>query len=192
MCFCILLCFRGVNHPDYPSVLDSLSIANPVITNCLFDMRGRESILIIKEKDAARKVMQQGRPPRNCREAFTVEGDQVYRNRYYTPDFGMAKYLRGDLETEIHILESELKNYKAQLSRFHLHLGSVTEDIQRIEAKLHNTIMTLKKTLATVNQVKASVMMSRVGGGTSRTSASWSGPATTGLRRDTWNEGLIR
>lgn len=48
MCFCILLCFRGVNHPDYPSVLDSLSIANPVITNCLFDMRGRESILIIK------------------------------------------------------------------------------------------------------------------------------------------------
>jgi hypothetical protein len=29
-------------------------------------------------------------------------------------------------------------------------------------------------------------------GGTSRTSDSWSGPATTGLRRDTWNEGLIR
>lgn len=45
--------------------------------------------------------MQQGRPPRNCREAFTVEGDQVYPNRYYTPDFSMAKYLGGDLETEI-------------------------------------------------------------------------------------------
>ncbi|CDQ67465.1 unnamed protein product [Oncorhynchus mykiss] len=92
---------RGVNHPDYPSVLDSLSIANPVIANCLIDMRGIESILIIKEKNAARRVMQQGRPPRNCREAFTVEGDQVYPNRYYTPDFSMAKYLGGDLETEI-------------------------------------------------------------------------------------------
>uniref|UniRef100_A0A6Q2Z7J9 Structural maintenance of chromosomes protein 6 n=1 Tax=Esox lucius TaxID=8010 RepID=A0A6Q2Z7J9_ESOLU len=92
---------RGVNHPDYPSVLDSLIIASPVITNCLIDMRGIESILIIKEKHAARKVMQHGRPPRNCREAFTVEGDQVYPNRYYTPDFSTAKYLGGDLETEI-------------------------------------------------------------------------------------------
>ncbi|XP_020357157.2 structural maintenance of chromosomes protein 6 [Oncorhynchus kisutch] len=148
---------RGVNHPDYPSVLDSLSIANPVIANCLIDMRGIESILIIKEKNAARRVMQQGRPPRNCREAFTVEGDQVYPNRYYTPDFSMAKYLGGDLETEIRMVESELENYKAQLSRFQLHLSSVNDDIQRMEAKLHSTIMTLKKTLATVNQVKAGV-----------------------------------
>nr|XP_046223667.1 structural maintenance of chromosomes protein 6-like [Oncorhynchus gorbuscha] len=143
--------------PRLPSVLDSLSIANPVIANCLIDMRGIESILIIKEKNAARRVMQQGRPPRNCREAFTVEGDQVYPNRYYTPDFSMAKYLGGDLETEIRMVESELENYKAQLSRFQLHLSSVNEDIQRMEAKLHSTIMTLKKTLATVNQVKAGV-----------------------------------
>uniref|UniRef100_A0A3P8YSN5 Structural maintenance of chromosomes protein 6 n=2 Tax=Esox lucius TaxID=8010 RepID=A0A3P8YSN5_ESOLU len=148
---------RGVNHPDYPSVLDSLIIASPVITNCLIDMRGIESILIIKEKHAARKVMQHGRPPRNCREAFTVEGDQVYPNRYYTPDFSTAKYLGGDLETEIRMVESELENYKAQLSRFQQHVRSVTEDIQHMEAQLHSTIMTLKKTLATVNQVKASV-----------------------------------
>lgn len=45
--------------------------------------------------------MQQGRPPKNCREAFTVEGDQVYPNRYYTSDFSIAKYLGGDPETEI-------------------------------------------------------------------------------------------
>jgi hypothetical protein len=32
--------------------------------------------------------------------------------------------------------------------------------------------------------------MSRGDGGTFRTSDSWSRPATTGLRRDTWNEGL--
>lgn len=49
--------------------------------------------------------MQQGQPPRNCREAFTVEGDQVYPNRYYTQDFSTAKYLGGDLETEIRYKE---------------------------------------------------------------------------------------
>ena len=44
----LVLCFSGVKHPNYPSVLDSLIISSPVITNCLIDMRGIESILIIK------------------------------------------------------------------------------------------------------------------------------------------------
>ncbi|KAM4595864.1 structural maintenance of chromosomes protein 6 isoform 2-T4 [Polymixia lowei] len=148
---------RRVQHVEYPSVLDTVSTTSPVITNCLIDMRGIEMVLIIKEKETARKVMQHGRPPKNCREAFTMEGDQVYTNRYYTSDFGMAKYLGGDLEVEIRMVESELENSSAQLSRFRLHLASVTEDIQRMEGKLNGTIMTLKKTLASANQVKASI-----------------------------------
>lgn len=54
-----------------------------------------------KEKAQARRVMQQGQPPRNCREAFTMEGDQVYPNRYYSQDFRTAKFLGGDLEAEM-------------------------------------------------------------------------------------------
>lgn len=45
--------------------------------------------------------MQKGRPPKNCREAFTAEGDQVFPNRYYASEFNVAKYLSGDIETEI-------------------------------------------------------------------------------------------
>ncbi|XP_045918494.1 structural maintenance of chromosomes protein 6 [Micropterus dolomieu] len=148
---------RKAYHPEYPSVLDIITASSPVIINCLIDMRGIESILIIKEKDKARRVMQHGRPPKNCREAFTLEGDQVYPNRYYTSDFSMAKYLGGDLETEISLLESDLENHQAQLSRFQLHVTSVTEDIVSMEKKLNSTIMTLKKTLASVNQVKATI-----------------------------------
>ncbi|XP_054469577.1 structural maintenance of chromosomes protein 6 [Anoplopoma fimbria] len=148
---------RKAHHPEYPSVLDIITATSPVIINCLIDMRGIESILIIKEKDKARRIMQQDRPPKNCREAFTAEGDQVYTNRYYTSDFSMAKYLGGDLETEISMLESDLENLQAQLSRFQLQVTSVTEDIVSMESNLNNTIMTLKKTLVSVNQVKASI-----------------------------------
>ncbi|XP_059209079.1 structural maintenance of chromosomes protein 6 [Centropristis striata] len=148
---------RKAHHPEYPSVLDIISAKSPVIINSLIDMRGIESILIIKEKDKARRVMQQGRPPKNCREAFTAEGDQVYPNRYYTSDFSMAKYLGADLETEISMLESDLENLQAQLSRFQLHVTSVNEDIERMESQLNNTIATLKKTQASVNQVKATI-----------------------------------
>ncbi|XP_008289482.1 structural maintenance of chromosomes protein 6 [Stegastes partitus] len=148
---------RKAYHPEYPSVPDVITATSPVIVNCLIDMRGIESILIIKEKDKARRVMQQGRPPKNCREAFTAEGDQVYPNRYYTSDFSMAKYLGGDLETEISMLESDLENHQAQLSRFQLHVSSVTEDIAAMESSLSGTIVTLKRTLASVNQVKATI-----------------------------------
>nr|XP_020463607.1 structural maintenance of chromosomes protein 6-like isoform X2 [Monopterus albus] len=148
---------RKACHPEYPSVLDIITATSPVIINCLIDMRGIESVLIIKEKDKARRVMQHNRPPKNCREVFTVEGDQVYANRYYTSDFSMAKYLGGDLETEISMLESDLENHQAQLSRFQLHVTSVTEDIVDMESTLNSAIITLKKRLASVNQVKATI-----------------------------------
>uniref|UniRef100_A0A3B3U6Y0 Structural maintenance of chromosomes protein 6 n=1 Tax=Poecilia latipinna TaxID=48699 RepID=A0A3B3U6Y0_9TELE len=148
---------RKACHPDYPTVLDMITSATPVIVNCLIDMRGIETILIIKEKDKARRIMQKGRPPKNCREAFTAEGDQVFPNRYYTSEFSMAKYLSGDIETEIHVLESELENLEAQLSRFQLQVNSVSEDIVNMESSLNNTIKTLKKTQASENQVKAAI-----------------------------------
>uniref|UniRef100_A0A668AAD1 Structural maintenance of chromosomes 6 n=1 Tax=Myripristis murdjan TaxID=586833 RepID=A0A668AAD1_9TELE len=90
---------RKVHHPVYPSVFDIISTASPVIINCLIDMRGIESILIIKEKHTARRIMQRGPPPKGCREAFTLEGDQVYSNRYYTSDFSM---LLGDALVPFH------------------------------------------------------------------------------------------
>ncbi|XP_073683630.1 structural maintenance of chromosomes protein 6 [Garra rufa] len=149
---------RGVHHPEFPSVLDCLNIENPVITNCLIDMRSIESILVIKEKACARKVMQGSRPPRNCREAFTADGDQVYTNRYYTPEHEvLVQYLGGDPEAEIRQVESELENIQAQLSRFQLHLSSVKEDIQIMEEKLRSAIMASKKNQESINKVKASI-----------------------------------
>ncbi|XP_038155510.1 structural maintenance of chromosomes protein 6 [Cyprinodon tularosa] len=148
---------RKACRPDYQTVLDTITATTPVILNSLVDMRGIETILIIKEKDKARKIMQRGRPPKNCREAFTAEGDQVFPNRYYTSEFSMAKYLSGDIEAEIQLLESEVENLKAQLSRFQLQVKSVTEDIESMESNLNNTIKTLKKTQASMNQVKASI-----------------------------------
>lgn len=43
-----VVCVRAVNHPDYPSVLQSLEIEDPVVANCLIDQRGIETILLIK------------------------------------------------------------------------------------------------------------------------------------------------
>uniref|UniRef100_A0AAQ5YGY2 Structural maintenance of chromosomes protein 6 n=1 Tax=Amphiprion ocellaris TaxID=80972 RepID=A0AAQ5YGY2_AMPOC len=92
---------RAVNHPDYPSVLQALEIEDPVVTNCLIDQRGIESILLIKNRAEARRVMQGAHPPANCTQAFSKDGDQIYNNRSYTAEQTRANYLSGDVEEEI-------------------------------------------------------------------------------------------
>lgn len=150
---------RGVHHPEFPSVLDTLISDNPVVINCLIDMRGIEFILIIKENAVARRVMQTQRPPRNCREAFTADGDQVFTNRYYTPEHEViSKYLGGDPEAEICLIQSEVENHKAQLTRFQDHFNSVRQDIQSMEEKLLSAKIACKKKQESMTKVKASII----------------------------------
>ncbi|XP_062864147.1 structural maintenance of chromosomes protein 6 [Trichomycterus rosablanca] len=150
---------RGVHHPDFPSVLDTLIIDNPVITNCLIDMRSIECILIIREAAIARRVMQAGRAPRNCREAFTIEGDQIYTNRNYTPASEViVKYLSGDPEAEVRLVQSEVENHQAQLARFRNHLSSVKQDVKSMEEKLLSAKIASKKNQETMNRVKANIV----------------------------------
>ncbi|XP_010189573.1 PREDICTED: structural maintenance of chromosomes protein 6 [Mesitornis unicolor] len=128
---------RGVHHPEFPSVLTALEIDNPVVANCLIDVRGIETILLIKSSHRAREVMQLNRPPRNCREAFTAEGDQVFERRYYSSDYVRPKFLSRDVEAEISHLEKEVENKKAQLAASQQRLRSVENEIRQNEDHLH-------------------------------------------------------
>ncbi|KAM4695476.1 structural maintenance of chromosomes protein 6 isoform 2-T2 [Discoglossus pictus] len=127
---------RAVFHEQYPTVLTALEIDNPVVANCLIDMRGIETILLIKNSREARQVMQNRQPPRNCREAFTAEGDQVFINRYYSSENNRSKYLTGDVDMEICHLEKEVTNIGAQLSTFQQRLHSIQNDIHQNEELL--------------------------------------------------------
>ncbi|XP_072714621.1 structural maintenance of chromosomes protein 6 [Ciconia boyciana] len=128
---------RGVNHPEFPSVLTALEIDHPVVANCLIDVRGIETILLIKSSRKAREVMQFNRPPKNCREAFTAEGDQVFERRYYSSDYVRPKFLSKDVEAEISHLEEEIESKRAQLTAFQQHLYSIENEIRQNEDHLH-------------------------------------------------------
>lgn len=127
---------RAVNHPVYPSVLQALEIEDPVVANCLIDQRGIESILLIKNRTEARRVMQSGNPPQNCTQAFSKDGDQIYSNRSYSSDLTRAKYLSGDVEEEIRHLQRELENQNSQASRFNQQLRKLDDDVKRNDVLL--------------------------------------------------------
>uniref|UniRef100_A0A2K6GZB3 Structural maintenance of chromosomes protein 6 n=1 Tax=Propithecus coquereli TaxID=379532 RepID=A0A2K6GZB3_PROCO len=98
---------RAAYHPDFPTVLTALEIDNAVVANSLIDMRSIETVLLIKSNSVARAVMQSQKPPKNCREAFTADGDQVFAGRYYSSENTRPKFLSKDVDSEIR-LESSL------------------------------------------------------------------------------------
>ncbi|KAG7461051.1 hypothetical protein MATL_G00205940 [Megalops atlanticus] len=127
---------RAVHHPEYPTVLQALEIEDPVVANCLIDMRGIETILLIKNNQDARRVMQRGQPPRNCREAFTRDGDQVFTNRYYSSDHHRAQFLGRDVEEQIRHLQTEIKNQEAEVLRLRQCVQTEEEGIRKNDSLL--------------------------------------------------------
>ncbi|XP_036941437.1 structural maintenance of chromosomes protein 6 [Acanthopagrus latus] len=135
---------RAVNHPEYPSVLQALEIEDPVVANCLIDQKGIESILLIKNRTDARRVMQGRNPPQNCSQAFSKEGDQIFTNRTYTAEQTRANCLSGDVEEEIRHLQREMENQEAQANRFRQQMKKLDEGIKQNELLLRRTHMEQK------------------------------------------------
>lgn len=48
--------------------------------------------------------MQSQKPPKNCREAFTADGDQVFAGRYYSSENTRPKFLSKDVDSEIRLV----------------------------------------------------------------------------------------
>ncbi|CAL8315923.1 unnamed protein product [Lota lota] len=135
---------RGVHHPTYQSVLQSLEIEDPVVANCLIDQRGIERILLIKNQSDARGVM--AKPPRNCTQAFSAEGDQIFENRSWSAEQTRANFLFGDVEEEIRHLQREMENQMAQVGRYQQRKQKVEEDIRKNEDLLKKAHVEQKKT----------------------------------------------
>ncbi|XP_014328190.1 structural maintenance of chromosomes protein 6 [Xiphophorus maculatus] len=137
---------RAVNHPQYPSVLQALDIEDPVVANCLIDQKNIESILLIKNRTEARRIMQGKNPPANCIQAFSKDGDQIFTNRNYTCDQTRPNYLSGDVEEEIRHLQRELENQAGQEARFQQQMRKLDEDIKHNEGLLRKVLLEQRTT----------------------------------------------
>ncbi|XP_048354863.1 structural maintenance of chromosomes protein 6 [Sphaerodactylus townsendi] len=148
---------KAVDHPLYPSALTALEFDNAVVANCLIDMRGIETVLLIKNSMEARKVMLMQRPPKNCREAFTAEGDQLYHNRYYSSDFTTPRFLNRDVEADISNLEKEVENKKSQLSSCQQQMSSINNDIRKNQNIISNHQLQQKQIQVTMRKINLEI-----------------------------------
>lgn len=76
-----------------------MDISDPVVANCLIDQREVECVLLIPTSKEASDIMSDAtKVPRNCKRAFTQQGDTFYPDPHYRSYGGprglKARYLQ--------------------------------------------------------------------------------------------------
>ncbi|XP_064486253.1 structural maintenance of chromosomes protein 6-like [Ornithodoros turicata] len=103
---------EAVHSKRYISVLENLDIEDPDVINCLIDQRSIEKIALIPTNHEARKaLMHIETVPKNCWEAFTTQGDQLYPApsfRYYSATKNRAELLKVGVDDQIREKSVEL------------------------------------------------------------------------------------
>ncbi|KAK6188575.1 hypothetical protein SNE40_004723 [Patella caerulea] len=108
-----------VQCKDYPSLLDIIKTDDPVIANTLIDQRGVENVILISDNKEARHVMEH-KAPYNCKEAFTLVGDQIYcapTFRYYSNNNDKALVLTSNVEEGIQACKMEVQKLETNFNQ---------------------------------------------------------------------------
>ncbi|XP_022097064.1 structural maintenance of chromosomes protein 6-like [Acanthaster planci] len=145
----------AVRCEEYPSLLDMIDIEDPTIYNCLIDQRGVEGILLVESSQDARNLLRL-QTPHNCREAFTLSGDQVYAGRdqrYYSNRYTKARVLRGDVEEDIREMQCEVQLLQQQQKDVLQQLRELDTTIRQNEQQKRRVQTQRLKLKQTINQL---------------------------------------
>ncbi|KAL8596960.1 hypothetical protein ACOMHN_027906 [Nucella lapillus] len=153
-----------VRGSSYPCVLDMISCDDPVVLNALIDQRSIENVILIADAGEARNVMLH-RPPTNCKEAFTREGDHLYclpTFRYYSSENNTARFLTTNVEGEIQgandflqRLDQELKELQQQHQTLQRQTGSNQKEEKRCETQLMKITETVNNLKYELNELRS-------------------------------------
>lgn len=124
---------EALQSNKYVSLLDNLDIEDPDVINCLIDQRTVEKIALIPSNQEARKVMMRAEMvPRNCCEAYTMQGDQLYpapNFRYYSSIKSRAELLKVGVDDQIREKKAELTEADRRSNELEATAVSLQEDL---------------------------------------------------------------
>ena len=95
-------------------MFDVLKVQNPNVLNALIDQASVESILLIRSREEASRVIVHERP-QGTKAAYTAEGDQVLQYAHYSNRFGKIGILRESVESAVRDEEARLASLRSAL-----------------------------------------------------------------------------
>lgn len=149
-----------VVHQKYKSVLDLLNVEDPVVANCLIDMGSIETILVIPQlKDALHVMQNSGRPPTNCTQAYTGEGDEVYEDRFYSnPREPVSRFLKADVDDEIRRRQQELKDFDVKLKEVDAHVQGKLKESHRMQTESKRLEQAKRQVVNRLKEVRVEIL----------------------------------
>ncbi|XP_012348416.1 structural maintenance of chromosomes protein 6 isoform X1 [Apis florea] len=148
--------------PHYSNLLDAMDISDPVIANCLIDQREIECVLLIPtSKEAAEIMSDVSKVPRNCKRAFTQQGDMFYPDPHYRSYGGSrglkAKFLQVSVTDTINALEEEIRTIDNEKNTVTKAYRVACEKEKRTSSELSSVSANVTKLRAIQNQYKSSI-----------------------------------
>ncbi|XP_017792658.1 PREDICTED: structural maintenance of chromosomes protein 6 [Habropoda laboriosa] len=146
--------------PNYYNLLDAMDISDAVVVNCLIDQREVECVLLIPtSKEAAEIMSDASKVPRNCKRAFTQQGDTFYPDPHYRSYGGprglKAKFLQVSVTDTINSLEEEIRTIDNEKNAAMQSYNSACEKEKRMSSELNSVSAKVTKLQAAQNQYKA-------------------------------------
>nr|XP_034181336.1 structural maintenance of chromosomes protein 6 [Osmia lignaria]XP_034181337.1 structural maintenance of chromosomes protein 6 [Osmia lignaria] len=148
--------------PNYSNLLNIMDISDPVVTNCLIDQREVECVMLISTSTEAADIMSDSsKVPRNCKRAFTQQGDTFYPDPHYRtyggPRYLKSKFLQVSVRDTINALEEEISTVENEKQMAMQSYGTLVEKQKRIRAELISVSENITKLNANQNRCKASI-----------------------------------
>lgn len=139
-----------------------MDISDPIVANCLIDQREVECILLIPTSKEASEIMSDARRvPRNCKRAFTQQGDIFYPDPHYRSYGGprglKAKFLQVSVKDTINALEEELRAIDNEKSVAMKAYTTACEKEKRVSSELTSVNTKVAKLHAAQSQYKGSI-----------------------------------
>ena len=148
--------------PNYSNLLDAMDISDPVVANCLIDQKEVECVLLIPTSKEASAIMSDAtKVPRNCKRAFTQQGDTFYPDPHYRSYGGArglkARYLQVSVTDTINALEDEIRSIDNEKNNAMQSYTTACEKEKRSSSELISVNRKVAKLHAARSQYKASI-----------------------------------
>ncbi|XP_071965000.1 structural maintenance of chromosomes protein 6-like isoform X2 [Antedon mediterranea] len=144
---------------EFPCLLDQIKIEDADVFNCLIDQRGIESVILIESGRQARDYMFLS-PPQNCKECFTLEGDQIYpgkNQRSYASNQTKARVLKARLEDEVRETMNEIEAIKHSGNVIQEQMREINNRFKQSQGQERSLAVHCKKIQAKISQLSMEI-----------------------------------
>lgn len=137
-------------------MFDVLDVEDPNVMNALIDQASVESILLIRTREEASKVIVHERP-QGAKAAYTAEGDQVLQYAHYSNRIGKLGILRESVESAIRDEEARLAGLRQELDDLRRQEGECRQKMEGSRRHMQAAMRKIKDKMAEKRKICAAM-----------------------------------